>query len=99
MYPLYEVVGDYVGYYYLFFYDQNGLRQNVQGPIWIIINSGVQSQTNSIEKPQIKPIQIQTAKNHIWFGYIRIIFYSTAWFGSVCGFDFTNRTKPNQTAI
>jgi len=27
------------------------------------------------------------------------IFYSIAWFGSVCGFDFTNQIKPNQTAI
>ena len=26
--------------------------------------------------------------------YLDQFFYSTAWFGSVCGFDFTNQTKP-----
>jgi len=36
---------------------------------------------------QFKPKQ---KKNCIWFGYIQIIFYSTAWFGLVCGFYFTN---------
>jgi len=65
----------------------------------IYATRGVQNRTNPIEKPQTEPIQTETAKNRIWFGCIRITFFSTAWFGSVCGFNFTNQTKPNQTAI
>ena len=39
----------------------------------------------------------ETAKNRIQFKCIQIIFfYSTVQFGSFCGFDFTNRTKPNR---
>jgi len=29
---------------------------------------GVQNQTNSLEKPQTKPIQTETTKNRPWFG-------------------------------
>ena len=33
-------------------------------------------------------------KPHLVRMYSNHFFYSTAWFGSVCGFDFINRTKP-----
>jgi len=57
---------------------------------------GVQNQTNQIETPQTEPTQTKTAKNRIWFGCNRIIFLLNALFGLVCGFHFTNRTKPNR---
>jgi len=36
---------------------------------------------------------MQIHPNQMWF------FAVSAWIGSVCGFDFTNRTKLNQTAV
>jgi len=56
------------------------------------ITRGVQNQTNSNQnrkKPQ---------KTAFSLDVFRSFSYSTAWFGSVCGFYFTNQTKPNQTA-
>jgi len=60
----------------------------------------VQNRTNPIEKPQTEPTQTETAKNRIWFVSNQIIFLLNrmVWFGLVCGFHFTNRTKQNQTA-
>jgi len=58
-----------------------------------VITRGVQNRTNPKEKPQTEPIQTETAICSDVFGSF---FYSTKWFGSVCGFDFTNRTKPNR---
>jgi len=64
-----------------------------------VLSRGAQNRINPKEKPQIEPIQIETAKIAFGLDVFRSFFYSTAWFGSVCGFDFTNRTKPNQTTI
>jgi len=57
--------------------------------------------TEPIQKKNRKPNQSKLKPQKTAFGLdvFRSFFYSTVWFGSVCGFDFTNRTKPNQTAI
>jgi len=46
---------------------------------------GVENRTNPIEKPQ---------KTAFGSDVIGSFSYSTAWFSLVCGFHFTNRTKP-----
>jgi hypothetical protein len=60
---------------------------------------GVQNQTNPIEnrKPnQTKPKPQKTAFGSDLFGSFS---NKTARFGLVCGLYFSNRTKPNQTAL
>jgi len=76
-----------------FFRDVYHFPQRIQS--W-----SVQNRTNPIEKPQTEPTQTETAKNRIWFGCIWITFLLNlmVWFGLVCGFHFSNRIKPNQTA-
>jgi len=62
-------------------------------------NRGVQNRTNPKEKPQTEPIQTETQKTAYGSDVFKSFFSSTAWFGSVWGFDFINRIKPSQTAI
>jgi len=47
--------------------------------------------TVPIQEKNHKPKPQRTAFDSDVFGSF---FYSTAWFGLVCGFDFTNQTKP-----
>jgi len=53
--------------------------------------------TEPIQKKNYKPNQSKSKLEKTAF-CIRIIFLLKC-FGLVCGFDFTNRTKSNQTAI
>jgi len=57
---------------------------------------GVQNRTNSIEKLQTKPTQIETAKNRISFGCNQIIYLLNrmVWFAV-----FILPTEPNQTKL
>jgi hypothetical protein len=57
--------------------------------------------TEPIQKKNRKPNQSKPKLQKTAFGsdVFGSFFYSTAWFGSVCGFYFTNQIKPNQTAI
>jgi len=51
-------------------------------------------QTNPIENH--KPNQSKSKLQVSAFGLdVFRFFYATAWFGSVCGFYFTNQIKPN----
>jgi len=56
--------------------------------------------TEPIQQKNCKPNQSKSKPQKTAFDLdvFGSIFYSIAWFVSVCGFDFTNRTKPNQTA-
>jgi len=49
-------------------------------------------------KPNKSQVKLKTQKTVIDSDVFRSLFHSTAWFSLVCGFYFTNRTKPNQTA-
>jgi hypothetical protein len=59
---------------------------------------GVQNRTNPIGKPHTELIQIETAKNHIWFGCIQIIFFTQlhglVWFAVLILPTEPNQTKP-----
>ena len=60
--------------------------------------TGVQNRNNPIEKLQTESTQIETAKNRIWFGCIRIMFLLNR---MVCfGLRFSsyqpNQSKPNR---
>jgi len=59
-----------------------------------LIIRGVQNRTNSIEKPQTNQSKPKPQKTAFDLDVFGSLFYSTAWFGSICGFYFTNRTKP-----
>ena len=52
--------------------------------------------TEPIQQKNCKPNQPKLKLQKIAFGLdvFESLFYSTAWFGSVCGFYFTNKTKP-----
>jgi len=61
-------------------------------------NRKTANRTNPIEKPQTEPTQIETAKNRIWFGCIRVTFVLNrmVWFGLRFSFYQPNQTNPNR---
>jgi len=64
-------------------------------------NNSVVVQNRTDPKENLKSNQSKPKPQKTAFGLnvFRSFFYSTAWFGSICGFGFTNQTKPNRNII